>query len=442
MWIIVLILIIWIICLKSEIKTLKEYKLKKDEYDKQLEEIEVNRNLISEQKKEIDEKDQKIKDKDNTLLKYKAQAKKDMELENKSLFNKNDALKLEIKKLNDELNDLKKELNFKEYGLVKTEFEFEKSETFKERLKSVKLKEKSLIDKIVYKSDTKTVKTKNLVKLMLKAFNYSCDLKTDKISIKNYESKINAVNNEFKSINRLFEGAEINESYLKLKLEELDVAYKYKMKKEEEKEALREAREKEREERQAQREMQAKQEKIDMEIDKLNIAKNKLEEKINDAKDDEIAALKAELERLKSQIEGFKDQKADLDYRLKNTGAGYVYIISNIGSFGENVYKIGVTRRLEPMDRIYELSSASVPFRFDVHAMIFSYQAYQLESELHNYFKDRRVNKVNNRKEFFNITLDEVKQVLDKHKELTFEYTEIPTADEYRETLELEKTVK
>jgi len=130
-------------------------------------------------------------------------------------------------------------------------------------------------------------------------------------------------------------------------------------------------------------------------------------------------------------------KKEELDYRLENIGAGYVYIISNIGAFGENVFKIGVTRRLEPTERISELSSASVPFKFDVHALIFSYQAFELEKELHNYFNDKRVNMVNNRKEFFNITIEEIERALEKHKDLTFEFNKIPDAEEYRETLKL-----
>ena len=130
-------------------------------------------------------------------------------------------------------------------------------------------------------------------------------------------------------------------------------------------------------------------------------------------------------------------KKEELDYRLENIGAGYVYIISNIGAFGENIFKIGVTRRLEPLERIKELSSASVPFKFDVHALIFSYQAYNLEKELHNLFNDKRVNLINNRKEFFNISIDEIETALEKYKDLTFEFNKIPDAEEYRETLKL-----
>ena len=155
------------------------------------------------------------------------------------------------------------------------------------------------------------------------------------------------------------------------------------------------------------------------------------------ASENEKEELENKLSEIKEIVEKYNDEKEELDYRLENIGAGYVYIISNIGAFGENVFKIGVTRRLEPTERISELSSASVPFKFDVHALIFSYQAFELEKELHNYFNDKRVNMVNNRKEFFNITIEEIERALEKHKDLTFEFNKIPDAEEYRETLKL-----
>ncbi|MGM9534096.1 MAG: GIY-YIG nuclease family protein [Intestinibacter sp.] len=120
---------------------------------------------------------------------------------------------------------------------------------------------------------------------------------------------------------------------------------------------------------------------------------------------------------------------------IKNTRAGYVYIISNIGSFGENVYKIGMTRRLDPMDRVRELGDASVPFKFDVHAMIFSEDAPALENALHKKFENKSVNKVNLRKEFFNVSLEEVKKEVIKNHNATIEFTMLAEAQEYRESL-------
>ena len=144
-------------------------------------------------------------------------------------------------------------------------------------------------------------------------------------------------------------------------------------------------------------------------------------------------------EELTSNVNDVKLALEDLDYRDANQKAGYVYIISNIGSFGENIFKIGMTRRLEPEDRIYELSGASVPFKYDIHAMIFSDDAPKLEALLHNHFADKKVNLVNGRKEFFNVTLEEIKEVVRKNYDKTVEFKNMPDAEQYRESLMIRK---
>ena len=121
-----------------------------------------------------------------------------------------------------------------------------------------------------------------------------------------------------------------------------------------------------------------------------------------------------------------------MDYREANHRAGYVYIISNIGAFGENVYKIGMTRRLDPEDRISELSGASVPFRFDIHAMIFSNDAPKLETALHNAFADKKINLVNGRKEFFRVSLEEIKKVVKENYDKSVDFINVPEAEQFR----------
>ena len=135
------------------------------------------------------------------------------------------------------------------------------------------------------------------------------------------------------------------------------------------------------------------------------------------------------------QLEKIDAAFGDVEYREANQRAGYVYVISNIGAFGENVYKIGMTRRLDPMDRIDELGDASVPFKFDVHAMIFSDDAPKLEAALHNAFADKKLNFVNQRREFFNVSLEEIKQVVRDNFDKSVEFVEIPPAEQYRESL-------
>ena len=120
--------------------------------------------------------------------------------------------------------------------------------------------------------------------------------------------------------------------------------------------------------------------------------------------------------------------------RAQMTRSGHVYIISNIGSLGEDVYKIGMTRRLDPEDRIRELGGAPVPFRFDVHAMIYSEDAPTLENALHKALERRRVNRINPRKEFFNVSLEEIEEIVHQ-QDVNAEFIRIPPAEEFRKTL-------
>ncbi|MFD1899357.1 GIY-YIG nuclease family protein [Enterococcus termitis] len=156
---------------------------------------------------------------------------------------------------------------------------------------------------------------------------------------------------------------------------------------------------------------------------------------LNTESNEEKESLNQQIADLELQISEKDKEKSELDYRNAHASAGYVYIISNIGAFGEDVVKIGVTRRLEPLERISELSSASVPFKFDVHALIFSYEAYQLESNLHTYFHDYRINKVNSRKEFFKVPIDLIENKLTEFKNLTIDFQKVADAEEFRQSL-------
>ena len=136
-----------------------------------------------------------------------------------------------------------------------------------------------------------------------------------------------------------------------------------------------------------------------------------------------------------------EEQLKTVNYREANQRAGYVYVISNIGSFGEGIYKIGMTRRLEPEERIHELSDASVPFNFDIHAMIFTEDAPALENTLHKAFEDKKVNMINQRREFFNVTLNEIKEVVKNNFDKSVEFIDIAPAEQYRETENLKKSI-
>lgn len=419
----------------NEQKEIKEKSI--TELTKKEKELKSSVDVINKQLENIDTLSKKIEKETEELIKTNKHYKDNTE----ELFQEMKAAI--IREKYEEIEELQRKidkLNAYDMGVLPTEFEFEKSETYKEKLKNIKLNQEKILNKDKSKSDdTITIKYKNLQKLVYFAFNVFCDYNLSKLTFKNYPTRINQIESNFTKLVKLSEyKVLIPDEYKELKLKEIESSYGYYKKIEEEKEILREQREQERENARAQRELEEKQAKIDKEIKALNIAKDKIEDKIKLAKDEEIEKLKSELEHLRDEIANFENEKSDIDYRIQNAGAGYVYIISNIGSFGNQIYKIGVTRRLDPYERIAELSSASVPFKFDVHAMIFSYQAYQLENELHRYFDKHRVNKVNNRKEFFNIELDEIKKVLDLHKELTFDYDPNFKAEEFRESVKID----
>lgn len=411
---------------KNGIKNLKDLEGKKSKLEEEIKDL---NNLYENNKREYNNFKEETK---KVVIMEKSE---EIEKEINDLTSKKNTLKTEVKDLETHLQ----KINAQDLGLAPTSFEFEKSETYKEKLKNIRLQEADLLRKVKNKKGENISIYKNdLIRLLYNSFNTYCDYNLTKLTFKSYPTRKKQIQTMFNKLNRISnQQIQIDEKALDYKFQELDASYAYYKLKEEEKEALRQQREEEAENKRAQKELEAKQAKLDKEIEALNIAKDKVNEKLISAKDDEIEALKLELQKLENEIYGLKDEKTDIDYRVENTGAGYVYIISNVGSFGNEVYKIGVTRRLDPYQRIQELSSASVPFKFDVHAMIFSYQAYQLENELHKYFDKQRINKVNNRKEFFNIKLEDIKKVLDLHKELTFDFDPEFEAEEFRETLEL-----
>ena len=147
----------------------------------------------------------------------------------------------------------------------------------------------------------------------------------------------------------------------------------------------------------------------------------------------------SKIKTLEEKVKSLEADKEKVLERESNAKAGFVYIISNIGSFGEDVYKIGMTRRLEPMDRVRELSSASVPFEFDVHAMIFSSDAPELETMLHHHFSDKAINKINPRKEFYRTNIDEIEKVVKENYNDTVQFIKVPVAVEYRQSLNMQE---
>lgn len=208
------------------------------------------------------------------------------------------------------------------------------------------------------------------------------------------------------------------------------LVYEYKAKIQEEKEIQAELRRQEREEEQLKKEA----ERALKEEQKLQELLNKVQQKVLHATGDELEKLQTEILQLGNELREIQREHDRVKAMAQQTKLGYVYVISNIGSFGKDVYKIGMTRRLDPMDRVRELGDASVPFYFDVHAMIFSEDAPALEAQIQRVFADRRLNLVNYRKEFFNVTLDEIKEVVSEFNNKV-EFIDEVEAKEYTETL-------
>ena len=216
----------------------------------------------------------------------------------------------------------------------------------------------------------------------------------------------------------------VNPDYHALRIDELELTADFLMKQQEEREAARDERDRLREQRKVEQELAAQREDLDKQRAHYANAIQALQASGDEAGAAELTAKLATVDHAIAQN----------DYRAANIRAGYVYVISNVGAFGPGVVKIGMTRRLEPMDRVRELGDASVPFPFDVHAMYFSDDAVSLETELHHVFVDRKLNHINERREFFFATPEEVRIVLAEKVGNLLEYTEHPEAMQYQQS--------
>lgn len=328
------------------------------------------------------------------------------------------------------------------YGLYKPHFDFNTSDKYKEEIIKVRNLQKECIknDEAAKCSTEWTVngskaegtkQTKRYIKLMLRAFNGECDAMISDVRWNNITKMEERIQKSFEAINKMGEphSTSISFKYKELKLKELQLAFEYQEKLHEEKEEQRLIKEQMREEEKLQKEIEKKQKEIEKQLKEEAELQKKLKEAYEQGKKSEVEKFENEIKYLNQKIED--SQRAVSQAQLTKTG--HVYIISNIGSFGENVYKIGMTRRLDPMERIDELGSASVPFEFDVHALIKSDNAPELENSLHKYFDSKRVNLVNSRKEFFYVKLDEIEKFA-KDNNIDVEFTKLAEAKDFRES--------
>ncbi len=342
------------------------------------------------------------------------------------------------------------EIELQELGFYKPQYDFDTSEKYKEELSSIKQDQKRMLSNktaiictqewVVEGSKTKgqTMTNRN-IRLISRAFNNECDALIAKVTWNNAEKAKERIRKAYDAINKLSESMaiHIDRDYFYLKIKELELTYEYKEKKQREKEEQAEIRQQMREEARLEQEIQKAQQEEDKYEKLLEKAKQDAEKVTGDKLDklkEKMALLEDELAQAHSKNERAKSM-------AEQTRAGHVYVISNVGSFGENIYKIGMTRRLEPIDRVKELGDASVPFIFDIHAMIYSEDAPALEKTLHRAFNERRLNLVNNRKEFFNVSLDEIEAETIMHKNNAV-FTKTIEAREYKESLMIRSKVE
>lgn len=273
------------------------------------------------------------------------------------------------------------------------------------------------------------------------AFNGKVDTALSKVKHDNYGKIKQEIIDAYSLVNHngeAFRNARIQQSYLDIRLNELKWAVATHELRQIELAEQREIKQQIREEEKAQREMAKAIKEAAMEEKIIQEALEKARGELSHANAQEREAFQIKLTALESQLEDAEKRGQRALSLAQQTKRGHVYVISNIGSFGEDVFKIGMTRRLEPLDRVKELGDASVPFSFDVHAMLYSENAPALEKQLHRTFLENSVNKVNSRKEFFKLTLPVIKEAVIKENITDAHWTMKADASEFRESLAIE----
>lgn len=282
------------------------------------------------------------------------------------------------------------------------------------------------------------------IHFVLDAFNGKVDSILSNVKHDNYGTLEQEIRDAFSTVNHngeAFRNARIVETYLEARLQELRWAVAVNELKLIEREEQRQIRQDMREEEKARKEYEKAVKEAEKEERLIQKAMEKAKKELEVASVEEREKFEAQLRELEEKLHEAEEKNQRAISMAQQTKRGHVYVISNVGSFGENVFKIGLTRRLEPFDRVRELGDASVPFPFDVHAMIFSEDAPALETELHKNFSERQMNRVNPRKEFFRVSLAEIRNHVEE-RNLETKWTLVAEAHEYRETVAMEKSAQ
>lgn len=359
-----------------------------------------------------------------------------------------------LQDLNNKVLGAEETILLESFCLYQPKYQLINSEEYKKRLDAIRDDQKQTAKNLsatVDKWETHAVQLtgaewkklrKDTLKLALRSFNSESEYCIDNVKFNNVDKMEARIRRSFETCNSLLKMVEAwwTDLVLERRLEELYLAHEYQVKKQEEKEAVRQAKEEQREQARLEKEIKEARAKIEKERQHFLAALQKLQVRLATVNDEkERVELQNRIDELASQKGRLDEEDRLLDYREQNARAGYVYVISNIGAFGEGVYKIGMTRRLEPMERVDELGDASVPFRFDVHALVFSDNAPALEAKLHAHFASGRLNKINNRKEFFRADIKEIEAVIRANYDAVVEVVHAPPAEQYRESIRLDK---
>jgi hypothetical protein len=281
------------------------------------------------------------------------------------------------------------------------------------------------------------------IRFVVDAFNGKVDSILARVRQDNFGKLQQALRDAFSLVNhngKAFRNARINESYLALREEELRWATVVNELKQQEREEQRRIKEQIREEEKARREYERAMRETAREEELVRKAMEKAEAQLARATEEQKSKYELQLQELRERLTQAEERSQRALSMAQQTRRGHVYIISNVGSFGEDVYKIGLTRRLEPVDRVRELGDSSVPFEFDIHALIFAEDAPAVETQLHRHFLLRQLNKVNHRKEFFRVTLKDIRDEITALG-LAASWTMTAAAKEYRESLAIEKAI-
>jgi hypothetical protein len=358
-----------------------------------------------------------------------------------------DALAIHTR-LSKELSDMEEHLEDMSFGVYEPHFRFDTSAEYKAAIEALQVTQRECIRQgkaahcpVRWEVEGSKVKgdqlAKRTIKMMLRAFNGEADAATAKVTWNNISKMEERLRKSYSAINTLGESTRITitEEYLQNRLDELRLTHEYEEKKYQEKEAQRAAREAQREELKAAQEIEKAQEDAEQQETTYETLLAKARAEAEGATGMLLRELMEKVATFEAKLDEARKKKERAISRAQLTKSGFVYVISNVGAFGEKVFKIGMTRRMEPFERVAELSGAAVPFPFDLHAMLYSDNAPELECALHRHFDGRRLNLVNPRKEFYrDVELEEIKTFVTE-RGLSAQFTDTPEARQWRETV-------